>query len=146
NRRTFLKVLGGAAAAATSALPVFRALGDTGTGAAQNEFFVFIHAAGGWDVTLWSDVRSERAGLIEPASTDNTDTAGVRRWVDQTLDADSRTFKPVQIPGSRLVFGPAIGDLGDLYDRLTLFNGVAMNTVSHPDGTVYSATGRHLAG
>ncbi|MGZ6093317.1 MAG: DUF1501 domain-containing protein, partial [Polyangiales bacterium] len=45
-----------------------------------------------------------------------------------------------------LSFGPSIGDLLDYADRLTVINGLAMNTVSHPDGTVFSSTGRHLAG
>jgi hypothetical protein len=36
--------------------------------------------------------------------------------------------------------------LAEHYDRLTVVRGVATNTVSHPDGTVFAATGRHLAG
>jgi uncharacterized protein (DUF1501 family) len=39
-----------------------------------------------------------------------------------------------------------MGDLLSLYDRLTVFNGLSMNTVSHPDGTYFMSTGRHLAG
>jgi hypothetical protein len=31
-------------------------------------------------------------------------------------------------------------------DRITIVNGLAMNTVAHPDGSVYSATGRHPEG
>jgi hypothetical protein len=33
-----------------------------------------------------------------------------------------------------------------MFDRLCVVNGLAMNTVSHPDGTAFSATGRHLVG
>ena len=44
------------------------------------------------------------------------------------------------------MLGPAIGGLYDLHDRLTIINGVAMNTVSHPDGVAYSTTGRHRTG
>ncbi len=148
-RRTFLRTLGAAAGAALVHGPLGQALADPALGETrvpEGEFFVFIHAAGGWDVTLWSDPRNERRGLIEPASTDNTDTAGIRRWVDAPLDPDTRTFTPVRPPGSNLVLGPAIGDLGDLTDRLCIINGLAMNTVSHPDGTVFAASGRHLAG
>jgi hypothetical protein len=135
-RRRFLQLLGGAAAMATG-LPVWAApKGD--------DFFVFVHAAGGWDVTLWADPRNERIGLVEPASTDNTDTAGLARWTDAPLDGDTRTFAPLD--DGRLVLGPGIGALYDLRDRLTVINGLAMNTVSHPDGIAYSATGRHLAG
>ena len=73
DRRRFLKVLGaGAGAAAAMGGPLFRAFADSP--ATSNEFFIFIMATGGWDVTLWSDPRNEAKGLVNPASTDNTDT------------------------------------------------------------------------
>jgi hypothetical protein len=141
-RRTFLQVVaGGAALARFGAL---RALGAAP--AASDDFFVFIHAAGGWDVTLWADPRNEKKGLVDPASTENTDVSGVKRWVNAPLEGDAQSFALVRPPGSKLVFGPGIGDLAELHDRLTIVNGLAMNTVSHPDGTCFSATGRHLQG
>jgi hypothetical protein len=145
-RRSLLELmLGGAAGLA--AMPIVRALGGSNAARATSpdEFFVFIHAAGGWDVTLWSDPRNEKKGLIDPPSTDNTDTAGIGRWHNQTLAGKVQTFKPLVTPDGR-VFGPGIGELFDLHDRLTVVNGLAMNTVSHPDGTCFSTTGRHLAG
>ena len=143
-RRTFLKVLGGASAAGLASQPLFRAFADPPV--ASDEFFVLIHANGGWDVTLSLDPRNERRGLIEPGSTDTIDTAPIRRWRDAPLDADSSTFEIIRPAGSSLRLGPAIGDLADMPDRLTVINGLAMNTVSHPDGTFFAATGRHLAG
>jgi hypothetical protein len=140
SRRQFLQSLSFGAAAIT---PLGRALARD---AAVDEFFLVIHAAGGWDVTLWADPRNERRGIVEPASTDNTDTTVIRRWVDAPLDSDTRTFQLLTPRGSNLVFGPGIGNLFDLHDRLCIVNGLAMNTVSHPDGTAYSATGRHLQG
>ena len=97
-------------------------------------------------MTLWADPRNEKVGIVNPASTDNTDTSPIKRWVDAPLEGDVRTFQLVQPAGSNIVFGPGIGDLADLHDRLTVINGIAMNTVSHPDGTSFSATGRHLVG
>ncbi len=145
-RRTFLKVLGGIGAAAVTGAPVLRALAEDKT-TTSDEFFVLIHAQGGWDVTLWSDPRNEDKGLVDPATDKLVNTEGLRRWVDDAeVRPGERTFKKVQPAGSKLVFGPGIGDLADLYDRITLFNGVAVNTVSHPDGTAFAATGRHLAG
>jgi hypothetical protein len=44
------------------------------------------------------------------------------------------------------VFGPGIGDLAEMPDRITVINGLAMNTVAHPDGQTFSATGRHPQG
>ncbi|HEY2509268.1 MAG TPA: DUF1501 domain-containing protein, partial [Polyangiaceae bacterium] len=144
SRRTFLKVLGGGAVAALSGLPPARAIAEAA--AASQEFFVFLHAAGGWDVTLWADPRNELKGLVHPASTENTDTSRLKKWVDAPLDEGARTFALVRPPRSNLVFGPGIGDLADLADRLTVVNGLSMNTVAHPDGSVYSATGRHPEG
>src|SRR5262249_51452299 len=44
------------------------------------------------------------------------------------------------------VFGPTIGNMLKHASRLTLVNGLATNTVSHPDGQTYAVTGRHLNG
>ena len=143
-RRTMLQLLGSGAAALATRTAAWAAA--TPGARSEDEFFIFIHAAGGWDVTLWADPRHERVGLIEPASTDNTEIAGLARWTSVALDGDTETFAPLASSDSKLVLGPGIGALYDLRDRLTIINGLAMNTVSHPDGTVYSATGRHLAG
>jgi uncharacterized protein (DUF1501 family) len=140
SRRTFLKLAG----AALASSGVGRALASAPS--ASDEFFVFVHAAGGWDVTLWADPRNERRGLVEPASTANTDVAPIRRWTAAPLEGETRTFQIVTSPDGRHAFGPTIGDLFDLRDRLCVINGLAMNTVSHPDGIAYAATGRHLVG
>ncbi|WP_437673987.1 DUF1501 domain-containing protein [Sorangium sp. So ce131] len=142
-RRALLKAAAGAALSGALGLPA-RALAAGGK--AEDDFFVFIHAAGGWDVTLWADPRNERTGLVAPATTDNTDTAGLRLWVDAPASGDTKTFALVRPQGSNIAFGPGIGRLADLYDRLCVVNGLAMNTVSHPDGAAFSTTGRHLSG
>jgi hypothetical protein len=141
-RRTFLKVLSGAALASVTGLPPRRALAEVAL-ANANEFFVFLWASGGWDVTLWADPRNETKGLVQPASSDNTDSSGVHRWVDVPLENNVRTFELVRPRGSNLVLGPGIGDLAEMADRLTVVNGLAMNTVAHPDGATFSTTGRH---
>ena len=68
SRRTFLKVLGAGAAAAFSSGPIARALADSSN---SKEFFILIHQAGGWDVTLWADPRNSRKGgyIGDPATT-----------------------------------------------------------------------------
>jgi hypothetical protein len=150
SRRTFLSVLGAGSAASWVGLSPLAVLADAKAGAgpgADQEFFVFIHAAGGWDVTLWSDPRNEKKGLVAPASTENTDTSQLKRWVDAPLGDGFKTFELVKVPGKGgVVFGPGIGDMLELFDRITVVNGLAMNTVSHPDGSAFSATGRHLVG
>src|ERR1700761_5313366 len=105
SRRTFLKVLSAGAALAWAGFPSRRALADAAA-SSESEFFVFVHAAGGGDVTLWADPRNEGRGIIPPASSENTDTSKVRRWVDAPLADGTRTFELVRPPGSNLVFGP----------------------------------------
>jgi uncharacterized protein (DUF1501 family) len=134
-RRAFLQGL----AFAGLPIPAFAEVADT------SEFFVFIHAAGGWDVTLWADPRNERKGIVQPASSENTDSSQVRHWTDAPLDEGVRTFAPVRAK-SGAVFGPGIGGLLEMSDRITVVNGLAMNTVSHPDGGTFSVTGRHQVG
>jgi hypothetical protein len=144
-RRKFLKVLTGAALASASTLPPARAIADIAA-ASSNDFFVFVWASGGWDVTLWADPRNEIRGIVQPASTENTDTSALKHWTNVPLENGQRTFELVRPSGSNLVFGPGIGDLADLADRLTIVNGLAMNTVAHPDGATFSTTGRHPQG
>lgn len=145
HRRKFIKVLSGGLAAAAAGFPSATVVAEVAK-AAQSEFFIFIHAAGGWDVTLWADPRNEMRGIVHPASTDNTDTSQLSRWVDAPLAEGARTFELVRPAGSNLVFGPGIGNLAEMPDRFTIINGLEMNTVAHPDGATFSATGRHLQG
>src|SRR5262244_489167 len=135
-RRTFLKGL------LFAGLPGVALADVTAKPAQEGEFFVFIHAAGGWDVTLWADPRNEKKGIVQPASSENTDPSQVRHWTDAPLDEGTRTFALLRTK-SGAVFGPGIGGLYEMSDRITVVNGLAMNTVSHPDGGTFSVTGRH---
>ena len=146
-RRTFLQVLTAGATAAWAGLPAHEAMADVAAVTNETEFFVFLIALGGWDVTLWADPRNEIRGIIHPASTENTDTSQLKRWVDAPMaEGAFKTFELVRPRGSSHVFGPGIGDLADMADRITVVNGLEMNTVAHPDGQVFSTTGRHAQG
>jgi uncharacterized protein (DUF1501 family) len=142
-RRTFLKTASSAAATFLLGLSPLRALASA---SGEDEFFVFIFALGGWDVTLWADPRNELKGVIHPASSENTDTAPLRLWKDAPLEEGTRTFELLRPPGQSFALGPGIGELFTMADRLTIINGLEMNTVAHPDGQTFSATGRHLQG
>ena len=147
-----MKGLAGAAAGVTLGSPLFNAF--AGPDVTSDEFCIFIHAAGAWDVTMGLDPRNERRGMIEPGSTNTIDIAPLRRWkslgtpLDGTSSASGYSYELVRPTdgSSPLVFGPGIGDLLRHASRLTVINGIAMNTVGHQDGTTFSATGRHLAG
>src|SRR5271154_3258084 len=101
SRRSFLRAAAGGAFALASS-PLTRALADTPAG--ETEFFVFVHASGGWDVTLWADPRNEKRGIVDPATTDNTDTSQLHRWVDVAHDGDVKSFAPVRPRGSNITF------------------------------------------
>ena len=146
SRRRFLKIIGASAAASLWGVPNADESLAAAASAKNDEFFIFIHASGGWDVTLWADPRNEARGLMNPASTENTDTGPLKKWVDAPLEGNAKTFELVKPKGSNLVLGPGIGELADMADRITIVNGLAMNTVSHPDGSTFSATGRHPQG
>ena len=146
-RRTFLQVLSAGAAVAWAGLPAHAAMADVARTTNETEFFVFLIALGGWDVTLWADPRNEVRGIIHPASTENTDTSQLKRWVDAPMtDGAFKTFELVRPRGSSHAFGPGIGDLAEMADRITVVNGLEMNTVAHPDGQLFSTTGRHPQG
>lgn len=150
NRRSFIQSIVGGSAAAALGTPLFRAF--AGPEVSSDEYFIFIHAQGAWDITVGLDPRNQRAGLVEPGSTATIDINPLKKWVSLSTPLDGvnassgYSFELVRPPSGPLVFGPGIGDLIRHYDRLTVVNGIAMNTVSHQDGTAFSSTGRHLAG
>ncbi|MEZ4394646.1 MAG: DUF1501 domain-containing protein [Polyangiales bacterium] len=145
DRRKFLKVIGaGAAAAATTAGPVFEAFADPP--GSIDDFFVFIHAAGAWDVTVGLDPRNEARGIIDPATTTYVNSAPIPRWTARDLGNGEETFEILEPPGTSFRWGPAVGSLYEIASRCTVISGLAVNTVSHPDGTFFASTGRHLAG
>jgi hypothetical protein len=141
-RRRFLKVLGGAMAAFSTA-PLMRAVASDKV--SQDDFYVFVHAFGGWDITLSLDPQVTRTSAIEPPHTGNTNSNGIRYWTNRALDGASFTFEPIRPAGTSLVLGPGVGALAELGSRLTVINGINMSTVDHNDGAIFSATGRHSA-
>jgi uncharacterized protein (DUF1501 family) len=138
-RRSFLKALGTSAGAAAISSPVLHALGDTPGN--TKDRFIFIHQRGGWDVTLCTDPRNHDVGIVDAATTDLVNIAGVTGW---TPEPSGKAFKVIERGGFR--FGPAMGSLLEKSARMTVINGIAMNTVSHFDGTYFSTTGRHVEG
>jgi uncharacterized protein (DUF1501 family) len=141
NRRTLLKFLAGGVAATWLPRAAWAAAGDPSA-----DYFIIVHAGGGWDVTLWADPRNERHGLVEPPSTGVLETGRLKHWKNAPLADGLQTFEILEPSGSALRLGPALGDLYDLRDRITIVNGIAVNTVSHDDGIVFATTGRHRSG
>src|SRR5580658_3873188 len=109
-RRHFLEIAAAGATAAAFGLPSLPSIAHAAT-ESPAEFFLFIIALGGWDVTLWADPRNELKGIVHPAATSNTDTSQLKLWADAPLGEGDKTFQLVRPARSNLVFGPGIGDL-----------------------------------
>ncbi|MDP3275016.1 MAG: DUF1501 domain-containing protein [Deltaproteobacteria bacterium] len=146
-RRRFLEVLGAGSVAAATSSPLLNALAQ-GMPSTSTEFFLFIHAQGGWDITVSLDPRNARNDIVMPASTDSIDPSGLMYWTDGPVRDGLTSFSMVRPAGCNIPFGPAIGLMAESrrFERMCVINGIAMNTVSHPDGVAFSTTGRHLAG
>src|SRR5262249_40973190 len=99
SRRSFFKLLSGGAALAVSTLPPAGSEADVAK-RNDSEFFIFIFARGGWDATLGAAPRNEPRGIINPASTDNTDKSLLRLWSDAPLGEGAKTFELVRAKGS----------------------------------------------
>ena len=125
DRRHFLQLLSAGALGRLVAAPISRALAAE-SAAASDDFFVFIHWSGGWDVTLWSDPRTTATSAIDPPSTEFVDTARLRLWQDAPLDGTTKTFEPI-VRGN-LRFGPGIGGLvaSGLPSFLLVFSALAL--------------------
>ena len=88
-------------------------MADVARATNETEFFVFLIALGGWDVTLWATTRATKVrGILHPASTENTDTSQLETLGRRTdTDGAFKTFELVRPLGSSHAFGPGIGDL-----------------------------------
>ena len=114
SRRTFLKVLSAGAVAAFAGLP-FAPRARRRRRVARDRVLRLRHRRSAGGTSPSGRTRgTKREGIIHPASTENTDTSQLKRWVDAPLAEGTKTFELVRPPGSNLVFGPGIGDLADM--------------------------------
>lgn len=123
-------------------------LGDfAGAGAARAEggdpakgpFLLLCYFSGGWDTLLCLDPRAK-------------DSKGIQRGYDRVTDkgvqavlqkSGSGIVKPA---GSKIEFGPAIGDLAGLYEDLCVVRGLDMQSLTHEVGRRYFLTGKFPRG
>ncbi|MBI4816362.1 MAG: DUF1501 domain-containing protein [Deltaproteobacteria bacterium] len=131
NRRGFLKglALAGGGLVLSRSLPSFAA-------PVPNRKFLFAYMEGGWDTLLSLDPR-------DPATT-RPDTHGIETGYGQ-LSAEYQR-RGLQRRGE-LTFGPIVpAELLTHADRISVVNGVGMDTAAHEVGRRYFITGRFPRG
>lgn len=135
DRRRFLKLVGiGGGAALLTPWGALRA--EKGATARS---YVFAYFSGGWDILVSLDPRDPNKFTDAAAGTTRIQPA-----YDRLPNGFPRSI--VQPAGSRIDFGPAIGNFAKHYDKSCVVRGVNMDTVTHAIGRRYFLTGKKPLG
>jgi hypothetical protein len=144
-RRRFIKagsaftgttMLGGAGAGLT-----FGKFAQAAELAPANRCFVFLYFGGGWDQLLAFDPRDP--DVFTPDRIADTRILPAYNLINDASYPD-RPVVPTKagVAPSRIAFGPAIGDLAEHYDLMTVVRGINMTTLGHDVGYRYFLTGK----
>ncbi|MGV2987561.1 DUF1501 domain-containing protein [Vibrio sp. E150_011] len=117
-RRNFLKMLGIGATATT-----FPAL-SFGQSAESDQYFIYVNAQGGWDVTYFCDPKVNVDG--QPVITN---------WSKDSAVGKAGNLYYAPVGGNKSFFDKH-------HDKTLVINGVNMNTVNHTSGVIYSVSGK----
>ena len=146
-RRSFLKAAAGFSGATVLGGLGFKQFAQAADLAPVDRNFVFVYFGGGWDQLLSLDPRDPDVFTAERV-------ADTRILPGYSLLAQDPSFPtdvvtPNQRPGappSQISFGPAIGNLADHYDLMTVIRGINMTTLGHEVGYRYFLTGKSPVG
>jgi hypothetical protein len=146
-RRTFMKAAAGFGGASLFGGISFRAFAQAAALAPADHCFVFAYFNGGWDVLLSLDPRDPDVFTADRI-------AETRILPGYSLLANDPSFpttvvRPETRPGaapSNILYGPAIGRMGQHYDLSAVVRGINMNTVAHDVGFRYFLTGKEPIG
>ncbi len=146
-RRDFLKAAAGFGGASIIGGLPFKAFADAAALAPPDRCFVFAYFQSGWDVLLSLDPR-------DPDVFTPDRIAETRILPGYSLLSTDSSFPTTQVipntrPGaapSNIKFGPAIGNMANHYDLMSVVRGINMNTVSHEVGYRYFLTGKEPIG
>ncbi len=138
-RRSFMKAAAGFAGASIFGGMPFRAFAQSAGLAPEDHCFVFAYFNGGWDVLLSLDPRDPNAFTTERIS----ETRILPGYNQLNGYATQGIVKP---EGSNIDFGPAIGDMAQHFDQMSVIRGINMATVAHEVGYRYFLTGKEPNG
>ena len=133
NRRQLLQGFGGALSAGSLARLV---QASETTVADPDQYFVFVIFKGAWDPMLALDPK-DPAIYTNNASTETQIQTGYNLL---DIGEDPR------IHTNEMTFGPYIGDLAELSEKLVLIRGMSMSSVGHSSATKHALTARAPAG
>ena len=145
-RRTFLKAAAGFMGSTLLGGLPFRAFAQATALAPPDRCFVFVYFAGGWDQLLAFDPRDPDVFTPERVA-ETRILPGYNLLTDASFP--QRPIVPAQRPGaapSAITFGPAVGDLANHYDLMSVVRGINMTTLAHEEGMRYFITGKRPIG
>lgn len=117
-RRNFLKLLGLSTITTTMPRLTF------GQNNEMEQYFIYVHASGGWDVTYFCDPKVNVQG--KPVITN---------WSKDGVAGKSGEIAYAPVANNKSFFDKH-------YGKTLVINGVNMNTVNHTSGSIYSTSGK----
>ncbi|HEX8437648.1 DUF1501 domain-containing protein [Archangium sp.] len=146
SRRTFLKAAAGFMGTSLLGGLPFRAFAQAAALKPADRCFVFVYFSGGWDQLLAFDPRNPDDFTPERVA-ETRILPGYNLFTDSTFP--TRPIVPAEKAGvgpSNIAFGPAVSDLAEHYDLMTVVRGINMTTLAHEEGMRYFITGKRPIG
>lgn len=145
SRRTLLKAGAGFLGSALLGGMPFRAFAQAAALKPADRCFVFVYFSGGWDQLLAFDPRDPDVFTPERVA-ETRILPGYSLFTDGTAPFP---IVPAPLPGvgpSNITFGPAVDDLAEHYDVMSVVRGINMTTLAHEEGMRYFITGKRPIG
>lgn len=146
-RRQFVKAAAGFTGASLFGGLSFKAFAQAATLAPADRCFVFVYFQGGWDTLLSLDPRDP--AVFTPERVSETKILPGYSLLSGDASYPTTVVTPATRPGSapsNIAFGPAIGNMANHYDLMTVVRGINMATVAHEVGYRYFLTGKEPIG
>ncbi len=139
SRRSLLKAGSAFAGASVFGVLPLKAFAQSMGLAPADHCFIFAYFSGGWDVLLSLDPR-------DPAVFTPERISETRILPDYGANPGGYPTTIVRPEGSNIDFGPAIGNMANHFDVMSVVRGINMNTVAHEVGYRYFLTGKEPNG
>ncbi|ATB30984.1 DUF1501 domain-containing protein [Melittangium boletus] len=143
-RRSFLKAGAGFLGATVFGGIPFRSFAADAALKPADRCFVFVYFSGGWDQLLAFDPRDPAEFTAERVS----ETRILPGYSFTDARFPTVPIRP-DVAGkgrSNIDFGPAVGELANHYDLMTVVRGINMTTLAHEEGMRYFITGKRPIG
>jgi uncharacterized protein (DUF1501 family) len=144
-RRNLLKAAAGFAGASLLGGLPFRAFAQATDLAPADRCFVFVYFSGGWDQLLAFDPRDPDVFTADRI-TETRILPGYSLITDNSLPQRPIIPEKSGVARSNIDFGPAVANLANHYDIMSVVRGINMTTLGHEVGYRYFLTGKSPQG